>query len=519
LRGAPGSRRISTARSADDERRIARALHDRAGPPAVGNSGATGSRAAGDDDQSLAVDHAARTRLLLLTGGPGTGKTHTIARIVAARRATATEGTAPRIAIMAPTGRAAARLREQLADALQTAGEPVPHGAAAAHGVAPQRGAPAAVVSTIHAALHWQPIPGAPFARTRENPLSADLVFVDECSMVDLSLMRRLVEATPSSAALVLVGDADQLASVDAGSVFADLCAAPAMAGSLVRLTHNHRTAGDPRAAWLASLVEAVRIGDADRVIDALRGAGALIEPGGSSGAINDHGRERGAGGAAGTGARSAHAAGPLTRLAVEVALPVYERIIDAWRDTAHEDPLAAFDALRRFRVLAATRRGDGGVEPITAQLDVRLRRGPRDFGRHLMILENDRDADLANGDMGVVVRGGVVLGRRADGSPRVLPEASLPAHEPAWAISIHKSQGSEFDRIVVVLPDAASPILSRQLLYTALTRSRGEVRVVAREASVRRAVARPVRRAGGLGDAIESIAVAASGTLTTRGD
>jgi len=472
LRGDAGSRRLSTARCADDERRLALALLARLETPTpngargdaedLARDGASSGQVADAIDpeapQRAAVHASCTSRLLVITGGPGTGKTRTIARIVAARCADAPAPAAPgmgmrapRVQVMAPTGRAAARLREQLDAELQSA--------------------PGVVVSTIHAALRWRPIPGAPFAHTASNPLAADLVIVDECSMVDLGLMRRLVEAVPPSATLILVGDADQLASIESGSVFADLCAAPALRSRRIRLEHNYRTQGDPNAAWLAAMVAAVRAGDADRVVDSLRDAGALLEPG--------------------------HAPNDRTRLAVEAATIEYQAILDRTKD----DSLAAFDALRRFRVLCATRRGDGGIEPIAQRLDERLDGGLMRRGRQVMLLVNDFDSGLANGDMGVMIEQGVVVGRREDGSPRIVARASLPEHAPAWAISIHKSQGSEYEQVLVVLPDPESPILSRQLLYTALTRSRGQVRVIGSEASVRAAVQRTVQRASGLLD------------------
>ncbi|MBX3354214.1 MAG: exodeoxyribonuclease V subunit alpha [Phycisphaeraceae bacterium] len=478
LRGDAGSRRLATGRCADDERRLAREILERVNGTRVesavaasssqasssqASSQASSSPLAGlDERQTKAIECAAHARLLLVTGGPGTGKTRTIARIVAQVLQQARGGHAPRIQVMAPTGRAAARLREQLAVEVAAAGT--------------ERASLS--VSTIHAALRWRPQPGAPFEHTALNPMPIDMAIVDECSMVDLSLMRRLVEATPKGASLILVGDSEQLASVEAGSVFADLCAAPRLAAATVHLTQNYRTKGDPRAAWLASVVSAVRDGDADRAIEALRSGGALIEPGAGEG----------------------HRPRTLTDLVVERAGPLYAKLCEQGERGAAE----ALASLRRFRVLAATRRGDGGVNAIAARLDAKLCDDRVGTGRHIIVLENDREASLSNGDMGVVTREGVVVGLDDRGAPRMVPPASLPAHEPAWAISIHKSQGSEFDRVMVVLPaDATSPILSRQLFYTALTRSRGEVEVVATEASLRRAVEVPIRRQSGLSDVL----------------
>lgn len=484
LRGSAPNRRIAMARCADDERRLAEALKARIATPTTGPARASCTTIPRDPSDRTAPDSAdpeapqrfavasARARgLLILTGGPGTGKTRTIARIVASFMAARATPAPPRVHVLAPTGRAAARLREQLESERAMAAGEVRASAETATGASESA---TVIVSTIHSALCWRPALGAPFAHTARNPLPSDLVIVDECSMVDLSLMRRLVEAVPLAASLVLVGDADQLASIGSGSVFSDCCASETLRSSVVRLEHNFRTQGDPNAAWLASIVRSVREGDADAAIAALRSAGALIEP--------------------------ASAPGSRTRVAVELALPEYERLLDESRD----DPLAAFDSLRRFRVLCATRQGDGGVESISGRLDDRLFGTGRRVGRQIMILANDREADLANGDLGVVTRDGVIVGRRDDGSPRLLPRSTLPEHEAAWAISIHKSQGSEFDRVVVVLPPPPSPILSRELLYTALTRSRGLVHVIASAASVRAAVERPIRRASGLREVLD---------------
>ncbi|MBM4113276.1 MAG: exodeoxyribonuclease V subunit alpha [Phycisphaerae bacterium] len=488
LRGEPGRRRISACRSADDERRIARAVLERSTRAAAAIAGVAAPAppahdpASGplDETQMRAVRAVTAGGLLLLTGGPGTGKTRTIARIVAELARERTGGDDGSIHVLAPTGRAAARLRETLRHEL---------GTELAARVAPddgdaQRDAAVGVVavSTIHAALRWRPTPGAPFAHDAGNPLPSRAVIVDECSMIDLSLMRRLMQAVPARAALVLVGDADQLASIEAGSVFADLCASPRLAHAVTRLERNYRSAGDRRAAWLASVVSAIRIGDAAAAISLLRSERALVEP---------------------STPRDA------TRIVVEAALVEYRAMIEA----GERDPAAALDGLRRFRVLAAARRGEGGVEAISRRIEQRLDEARLRRGRQILVLRNEPDAGLANGDLGVVLGAGVAVGTRADGSPRLVPLASLPEHEPAWAISIHKAQGSEFDRVIVTLPGPESPILSRELLYTALTRSRGEARLVASEASVRAAVERTMARRGGLPEALDDAASAAAGS------
>ena len=400
-----------------------------------------------------AAGRALARRVSFVTGGPGTGKTWLAARVLRVLdRALAESGASGSVALVAPTGKAARRLGE-VVDALE-AEAPF----ARLRRDRPREG-------SLHRLLG-----AAPHAPGRYSPIHHDVVVVDEVSMADLPMLDLLVRASESRPTrLVLVGDPDQLVSVTVGAVLADVVRDEARDDALVtRLTEVHRT---DRPAVLA-LADAVRRGDAPAARAALSGHGAqLVSP-----------------------AR------------VEAVLAEADA---AWsavaRAAASGDAAAALEASRALAVLCAHREGPGSVQWWNAALRARARRRasapPGEAhapGDPVLVTRNQPALGLANGDLGVVVD---VDGRRRvcfEGG-RSFPVGAVGFTEPAWALTIHKSQGSEFDRVVVVLPDASSPLLSRQLLYTGVTRARSSVAVVADERALDAAVATEVERVSGL--------------------
>jgi exodeoxyribonuclease V alpha subunit len=425
------------------------------------------------DAQRRAVETALGSHLSVIAGGPGTGKTTTIAALlrVVAAGASASGTIPPRVALAAPTGKAAARMNEALGDVLET-------------GVV----APA---TTIHRLLGWAP--GTEFAHHAGDPLAADLVVVDETSMVDLSLMAHLLDAVRPEARLVLVGDPHQLASVEAGTVLGDVVAAASRSASplapyLTVLTRQHRFA---HGSAVARLADAVRTGDADATITRL-----------SAGDARD-----------GDAVRWVRADDPAGVEAEERALAGHgAAVVEAARAGEGE---SALDAAGAAKLLAATRRGPFGLhawsERIEAAVADRLegpvdsmRRGERFYvGKPVLVTANDPIAGVANGDVGVVVAdpdtGERFVAMRLEGAVRHLAPGRLDRTEPWWAMTIHKSQGSEFPEVVVSLPAAGSPILTRELLYTAITRAKRSVTVIGSEEAIRDAVEHPVARASGL--------------------
>jgi len=454
-------------------------------------------RQAGDvppmlDRQALAVAMALRRRLLLVTGGPGTGKTTTVARLlVAVIEAARLRGeAAPRIALAAPTGRAAARLAEAIDGVLRADLATGRIDADIAAQVPTQ-------ARTLHRLLGWQP-GRVGFRHHAGHPLREDLVVVDEASMVDLPLMAKLVEAVPDTATLVLIGDPDQLPAVEAGDVLGGLCAAsgdglslpaddaafatallgsdvpvaePApLAGARVHLLHGWRQAG---AAPLQTLAGALQRGDRDAVLEAF---------------------------AAGDEAVLSRRHGDVAALAEALrreALPAFAAVRDA------DDPGRALALAARCRILAALRRGPFGAEHWNAWCAAELgERMPYFHGRLLMIAANSERHGLYNGDLGVVWRdrhGELAAWFETPQGLRAWRPAQLPVHASAYATTVHKAQGSEFDRVLLVLPDSDARVLSRELLYTALTRARRSAWIWGALETLDRALERRTWRESGL--------------------
>ncbi len=502
------------------------------------NAGADGA----PDWQQVAAALTALRPLVLLTGGPGTGKTTTVARTLGALLHQV-QGS-PRsldIALAAPTGKAAVRMKESLGQAL----------AALPSELLDERSRSAMKnleASTLHRLLGFNPANPSRFRHGPARRLPQDVVIVDESSMVDLALMTKLIEAVRDDARLILVGDPDQLASVEAGSVLADLRASvraadgysPAVAqqlGSVVtgtlptttstdapladgaaHLVKFHRYSGGAAGALpeaerpnpIADVAHALARGDVPLALSTLLSAAPQ-----AGYAPFTHFSPSSAGSTAEARSRAlTHAASQYLSL-VHLATSQTPPTGDAER-AHHRDVLRALDA---FRVLCALRRGPYGVAGLnravadalaqaTADAPASRRFDPRGdwyAGRPVIVTENSYVVGRMNGDVGVVVRraDGQLEAVFADGPDLAyLPRSRMPPHDTCFAMTVHKSQGSEFREALVVLPDPdqpPSPILTRELVYTALTRAKHRASFLATGNQLELTLSRTITRASGL--------------------
>ena len=458
-----------------------------------------------DDRQARAAALALRHALLLVTGGPGTGKTTTTARLLVLLVAQALHAgrASPRIALAAPTGRAAERMAESVRQAVQ---------ALAAMGVdADLLAALPTSGTTLHRLLGT--IPDSPrFRHDGDNPLPFDVVVVDEASMIDLPLMAKRVDAVASGTRLVLLGDPDQLPSVEAGDVLAAILGAAGQGYAIAQddndalrpllgdthaftqaqeasearfpgiRVHLQRGWRQSEALDLAPLAAAVREGDADAALAQLR-AGTLS---------NVHFHEG---------------------LADPLELQ-RDALLAHFRALGHAaTPADALAQSTRLRLLTAVREGPQGARTLNARIERLLAEGggagraPQGHfqGQLLIVTENSYRHRLFNGDIGVCLRdaaGTLVAWFPGDdaGNPRAFHPAALPAHESAFAMTVHKAQGSEFDTVWLLLPARGNRVLSRELVYTGITRARRALHVAGSEAVIREALARHAGRWSGLG-------------------
>ncbi|GAY13892.1 exodeoxyribonuclease V subunit alpha [Mycobacterium sp. shizuoka-1] len=420
---------------------------------------------AGYDEQRRAAEVALSQGLTVLTGGPGTGKTTTVARLLALMAEQAElEGTPrPRIALAAPTGKAAARLQEAVQFEVD---QLAPRDRERLAGLR---------ATTVHRLLGPLPRTSARFRHHRANRLPHDVIVVDETSMVSLTMMARLVEAVRPESRLLLVGDPDQLASVEAGAVLADLVDGLSARGDtpVARLITPHRF-----GASIGALALAIRVGDANRALDVLTAGGDHIE-----------------------WVNTEDPAAALRDVLVPHALRLREAAV------LGNGP-AALAALESHRLLCAHRRGPHGVAHWNRQVERWLAEETDTplwtswyAGRPVLVTANDYGLRLYNGDVGVtVMRGGVLRAvmAGADGQAE-FATSRLADIETMHAMTIHKSQGSQVGEVTVLLPPTDSRLLSRELLYTAVTRARTKVRVVGSAEQLRSAVARRAARASGL--------------------
>ena len=435
------------------------------------------------DYQRMAASAAVSRRFAVVAGGPGTGKTTAVARVLALVHEQAVHAGVrpPLVALAAPTGKAAARLEEAV------------HEEARRLAVSDdaRRWLLGLSAVTLHRLLGWQPGNRARFRHDRMNRLPHSVVVVDETSMVALTMMARLLEAVRPTARLVLVGDPDQLASVEAGAVLGDIVgpatrasgppADAPLAESIAVLRKVHRYRGA-----IAELAEAVQRGDAGAAVDVLSGGHDDV---------------------AWLPVDAVVASRSALRLLRDAVVEAGGRVSGAAVAGRGGEALAA---LSGFRLLCAHRRGPYGVAAWTAQVERWLGLvGTAGWypGRPLLVTENDYGLGLYNGDSGVVVAGAgagavrAVFERR--GHLLELTPQRLPAVDTVYAMTVHKAQGSQFDEVAVLLPDPTSPILTRELLYTAITRARRRLILVGTQETVRAAVERPITRASGLRDAL----------------
>ncbi|WP_170285951.1 exodeoxyribonuclease V subunit alpha [Nocardioides rubriscoriae] len=416
-------------------------------------------------EQERAAVQAVRQTTTVLTGGPGTGKTTTVARMLVLLADQArVRGERLSIALAAPTGKAATRLQEAVLDELSRL-DPVDRDLV---------GRPEAL--TLHRLLGWRPDNTTRFRHDRRNRLKYDLVVVDECSMVELTMMGRLLEAVRPQSRLVLVGDRFQLTPVGAGAVLSDVVTGyeGAPGSPVASLTENHRSTEDIKA-----LAAALRDGDPDEVLAVLRRGGPeveFVETDDPGPALHDD--------------------------ALTSALAV--------RHAAEAgDPVAALAALDRHRLLCAHREGPYGVRHWNRQVERWLAEatgtpiyGEWYVGRPILVTSNDYALEVYNGETGAAVLGADGRLRAwVSGSERLRDYAPgrLDAVETMHAMTIHKSQGSQAERVTVLLPDETSRLLTRELFYTAVTRAQQHVRVVGSEAAVRAVVTQQAQRASGL--------------------
>jgi len=455
------------------------------------------------DWQKIAAFTALDKGLCVISGGPGTGKTTTILKILALLLERAGL-LGIRIALAAPTGKAATRLEEAIREGrrglncCESVKEAIPQKA-----------------STLHRLLGS--IKGSPYFRhNADHPLAADVVVVDEVSMVDLALMSKLVQALRPGVKLILLGDKDQLASVEAGAVLGDLCdrgrthgfsaafakrveqgtgyrivgegegrSRPGIRDAVVELRTSYRFGS---LSGIYALSRAVNEGKVDETVAILRGGGFP-----DIGWKDDTGHENWIG-------------------ALEDA--VRKGLGNSF---AVREPLDVLRSFERFRILCALREGPYGANAVNRAIERMLRvegliRPDREgvyAGRPILITRNDYGLGLFNGDMGIIMpdpdsAGGLrAFFQGPEDRLRRFHPLMLPDHETVFAMTVHKSQGSEFDRVILVLPDRDSPLLTRELIYTGITRARKHIGLWGPEKVIRKAVSRCIERVSGLREAL----------------
>ncbi len=454
-----------------------------------------------ENQQRIAAVSSILQKFCVISGGPGTGKTTTVVKIIVLLIEQALKnGYKPSIALAAPTGKAAARLKESVKqmrvflncpDEVKT--------------IIPDE------AYTIHRLLG--PLVGSPYFRyDKNNQLNYDIVIIDESSMADLALITKLFTAVPLSSRIIILGDKDQLASVEAGAVLGDICDTgnmhgcsvnfikkiekilqstdivqkkePPIADAIVKLNMSFRFDED---SGIGNLSKAVKEGKAD---DAMR----ILN--------NDDYKDI-----------------SLFNIDPDQFLPdIFDSYITSYYELYLKETTitGAFGFFSNFSILCALRQGPGGVNNVNLIIEKKLKeRGLINTsskwynGRPIMINRNDYNLKLFNGDIGIIYPDNETDNKpkffyqTPEGSFRKILPIKLPEHETVYAMTVHKSQGSEFDHVLLVLPDRPGPVLSRELLYTAITRARKKVDIVGSEEILRLMIDKPSERKSGLRDAL----------------
>lgn len=424
--------------------------------------------AAPDDRQKMAAVAAVASRFCVISGGPGTGKTTTVKKIISLLQEQSF-GADFRILLAAPTGKAAGRLKQVLLADMA------------------EGGALPGSVSTLHRLLGYIP-QSANFRHNQDNPLPCELLIIDEASMIPLPMMAKLVAALPESARLVLLGDRDQLASVEPGAVFGDICNEHVLemftrktrelfaytsidtsfipetdvciADSVIRLERSYRFSGSGGIGRLSRLV---KNGDAAAAVEFVT--------------------------------RGDDEVSSLPQITGRSGEELFaSAVLDGYLPCLQErDPAEALRKLDQYRILCAVRNGDRGVEGVNKRVEAILASAgaiaPENrwyAGRPLMVTVNDYGLKLYNGDVGIVMADPELDGALSvffpddSGGVRRISPPRLPAHETAYAITVHKSQGSEFDRVMLLLPTSESQVVTRELIYTGITRAKCSVIIAA---------------------------------------
>jgi exodeoxyribonuclease V alpha subunit len=469
------SNRLYLRRYFNYQRDLAVALRGKAAKTATAKHSHRGT-------QAEAIDAAIGNELTIICGGPGTGKTTTVLHIL--MRLLQKPGSERlRVALTAPTGKAAARLEEILRTGLEKLACPeevktrIPVSASTIHRLLGVKG------NSIY------------FRHDRQNPLPFDLLVIDEASMVALPLLAKLFDALPERCRVVLLGDRDQLASVEPGAALADIVDAATspkspLHHSVVTLEKNYRFS---EASGIHHLCVAVRQGDAANAVHILRDQHYTD-------LVSTELRERPA-----------------------LVARFSQAVLEGFSAFAVEkEPTAALAQLKTFRVLSALRRGPFGVEALNRNIEGILQEAglipphvtSSYTGKPILITQNDYQLQLYNGDVGILLPDPEAkeepdqlwawfIGK--ENTLRRFAPARLPQHEAAYAMTVHKSQGSEFDRVLFILPDRDAPVLSRELIYTGLTRARSQVELWWNEAVFAKAVSRRAERNSGLRDLLAS--------------